>query len=208
MPDTSGAARMRAIYDEKARRWRWNAVSDVVTGFNRLRRRHLAPATGAVLDIGCGTGENLPHLRGATSVTALDVSPEMVRRAADRAQRLGLLVHPIVADAAALPFADGSFDVVTSAGSSCTFPAYVGAFKEMVRVAKPDGRILLVEHGRSSVGWIARRQDRGVERVRERFGCRNNRDVMAELDESGVPVRWHRRSHLGMLHRIELIAGA
>ena len=110
----------------------------------------------------------------------------------------------VVGDAQELPFPRARFDTVVSAFSSCTFPDFVAAFREMVRVTKPGGRLLLVEHGRSSLGWIARRQDRNVERVYERSGCRNNRDVLADLSEAGLDPEEHVVSHLGMMNRITL----
>jgi ubiquinone/menaquinone biosynthesis C-methylase UbiE len=74
-----------------------------------------------VLDIGRGTGETFKYLRNASSVTALDVSPKMVIRAGQRARRR---CHT---------------QTVVSAGSSSTFPDYIGAFKEMARVVKAGG---------------------------------------------------------------------
>ena len=153
------------------------------------------------LDVGCGTGENFRHLRGATSVAAVDISPGMVSLAADRARRLGLTADVRVGDAADLPYSDNSFDVVISAFSACTFPDHVAAFLEMERVTKPGGRILLVEHGRSSAGWIARRQDRVVAKNFESTACRSNRDPLGELSQALLDVSSHRVSHLGMMNR-------
>jgi ubiquinone/menaquinone biosynthesis C-methylase UbiE len=107
-------------------------------------------------------------------------------------------------DAQELPFPEATFDTVVSAFSSCTFPDYAEAFRDMVRVTKPGGRVLLVEHGRSTVGWIARRQDRNIERVYERSACRNNRDVYADLAEAGLEPATRVVSHLGMMNRITL----
>jgi ubiquinone/menaquinone biosynthesis C-methylase UbiE len=195
---------VRNIYDRAARSWRWISIPAAICGFNRLRKKHFKGVTGDVLDVACGTGENFNYLRGARSVTATDLSSEMAVRARDRARRIGLDVKISVGDAAVLPYEDGSFDTVVSAGSSCTFPDHVAAFKEMERVVKPDGHILLVEHSRSSVGWIARHQDRSVERVCKRWGCRINRDVAGEIAEAGLRVVSHERSHLGMLNRVEI----
>ncbi len=116
----------------------------------------------------------------------------------------------MVGDAQELPFSEARFDTVVSAFSSCTFPDYAAAFREMVRVTKPGGRVLLVEHGRSSVGWIARRQDRNIKRVYERSGCRNNRDVSADLAEAGLEAEEHAVSDLGMMNRItvEVVASS
>jgi ubiquinone/menaquinone biosynthesis C-methylase UbiE len=128
----------------------------------------------------------------------------MIEEARRRGHQLGADVRLVVGDAQELPFPDARFDTVVSAFSSCTFPDYAAAFREMVRVTKPGGRVLLVEHGRSSVGWIARRQDRNIVRVYERSGCRNNRDVLADLAEAGLEPEEHAVSHLGMMNRITL----
>jgi hypothetical protein len=77
----------------------------------------------------------------------------------------------------------------------------------MVRVTRPGGRILLLEHGRSSFGPIARRQDRNIRRVYERSGCRNNRDVLADLAEAGLTPTAHVVSHLGVMNRIVIEVG-
>jgi ubiquinone/menaquinone biosynthesis C-methylase UbiE len=113
-------------------------------------------------------------------------------------------VELLVGDAQSLPFADDGFDTVISAFSSCTFPDYVSAFQEMARVTKPGGEVLLLEHGRSSLVWIARRQDRNIDRVYRRSACRNNRDVAVELDEAGLSVVSLHPSHLGMMNRIRI----
>jgi ubiquinone/menaquinone biosynthesis C-methylase UbiE len=110
----------------------------------------------------------------------------------------------MVGDAQEMPFAEGTFDHVVSAFSTCTFPDYVAAFREMRRVVKPDGRILLLEHGRSGVGWIARRQDRNIDRVYAKGGCRNNRDVGVELAEAGLAPQSHVKTHLGAISQITI----
>jgi ubiquinone/menaquinone biosynthesis C-methylase UbiE len=128
----------------------------------------------------------------------------MVAEARRRRRQLGIEVGLIVGDAQDMPFPDRSFDTVVSAMSTCTFPDYVAAFGEMRRVTKPGGRILLLEHGRSAAGWIARRQDRHIDRVYARSACRNNRDVGAELAEAGLVPDEHLVSHLGALSQITI----
>jgi ubiquinone/menaquinone biosynthesis C-methylase UbiE len=192
---------VRQRYDELARRWRTKGIVDRFLGIPRLRRRHFSGLTGDVLDVACGTGENFKYLRTASSITAVDLSSEMVAQARKRAGQLGMNIAIIEGDAQQLSFPDDEFDTVISAFSSCTFPEYVAAFGEMARVTKPGGRILLVEHGRSSVGWIARRQDRNIGREYERSACRNNRHVGSELAESGLAASLV-SSHLGMMIRV------
>jgi ubiquinone/menaquinone biosynthesis C-methylase UbiE len=118
---------------------------------------------------------------------------------------MGIEIELMVGDAQELPFSGGTFDHVVSAFSSCTFPDYVAAFQEMMRVVKPGGRILLLEHGRSGVGWIARRQDRQIDQVYAKGGCRNNRDVGAELAEAGLVPDNHVKTHLGAISQITIL---
>lgn len=193
---------IRDLYDGMAGHWRMLGIVDWLQGITRLRRIHFSAASGDVLDVACGTGENFQYLERASSLTAFDLSGEMMVEARRRARQLGMSPGLHVADAQRMPFPAACFDTVISAFSSCTFPDYVAAFTEMTRVTRPGGKILLLEHGRSSVGWIARRQDRNVARVRERSACRNNRDVTAELTEAGLRASAMQVSHLGMMNRI------
>jgi ubiquinone/menaquinone biosynthesis C-methylase UbiE len=184
--------------------WRLLGMVDSVLLINRLRKKHFHGAMGAVLDVACGTGENFPYLGNAASITALDLSWEMVEEALRRRRQLGMAVDLLNGDAQELPFRDETFDTVVSALSTCTFPDYVTAFREMRRVVRPGGQILLLEHGRSEVGWIARRQDRHIDRVYARSACRNNRDVGAELAEAGLAPQSHVKTHLGAIDRITI----
>jgi len=195
---------VRQSYDEAAGHWRLLGITDSLLLINRLRNKHFSPAFGEVLDVACGTGENFPYLTNADSVTALDLSTEMITESRRRTRQMGAEIPMLVGDAQQLPFTDNRFDTVISAFSTCTIPHYVTAFHEMVRVTRPGGRVLLLEHGRSSVGWISRRQDRNIERVCERSACRNNRDVSVELGRAGIEPASHVASHLGMMNRITI----
>jgi ubiquinone/menaquinone biosynthesis C-methylase UbiE len=205
MVGSMDTGQIKRRYDEWAGNWRLvNGITDTLLLLNRLRKKHLATATGAVLDVACGTGENFPYLGNTTSITAFDLSSEMVMEADRRRRQMGAEIQLMVADAQEMPFTTDAFDCVVSAFSTCTFPDYVAAFREMRRVVKPGGRILLLEHGRSGVGWIARRQDRNIDRVYAKGGCRNNRDVGAELTEAGLIPDAHVKSHLGAINQITI----
>ncbi|HSJ82333.1 MAG TPA: class I SAM-dependent methyltransferase [Acidimicrobiia bacterium] len=195
---------VRRRYDEMAGNWRMLGIIDWLLLVKRLREKHFASASGEVLDVGCGTGENFEYLARADLVAALDLSTAMTSEAERRVAQMGKTVAVLAGDAQQMPFPDDRFDTVISAFSSCTFPDHAAAFREMVRVTRPGGRILLLEHGRSSLGPIARRQDRNVERVYERSGCRNNRDVVVDLAEAGLVPTSHVVSHLGMMNRITI----
>ena len=195
------------MYDDMAGNWRLYGITDALLLVNRLRRRHFSRVGGRVLDVACGTGENFPHLRAARRVTAFDLAPRMVAEARLRARQMEFEVALLAADAESMPFPDDCFDHVISAFGSCTFPDHVTAFREMVRVTRPGGEVLLLEHGRSSVTWIARRQDRNVQRVIERSACRNNRNVLSELADAGITPSRIETSHLGMMTRLTIAVG-
>lgn len=190
---------LQRLYDGFAGSYRWESwFNDHVFGVGALRRWTMRKAGGRVLDVACGTGENLRHLRDATSVTAVDLSPAMVEQTRRRAERLGVTVDVHSMSAHSLAFDDWSFDTVTTAMSTCTFPDPVAALREMARVTRPGGRILLVEHGRSSVDWIARLQDRRADRHYRAAGCRWDQDVNALLHAADLRVEATRTRTFGV----------
>lgn len=196
--DRYNDADLATIYTRFAPWYRWvSLVNDSVLGVAALRRWVMAEAHGDVLDVACGTGENFRHLRSVDSLTAVDLTPAMLERAAHRAARLGLVVELRTMSAQYLDLPDGAFDTVTTAMSTCTFPDPVGALREMARVTRPGGRILVVEHGRSRVGWIARLQHRRAAKHYRQIGCRWDQDVRALLDEAGLEVEVVRTRTLG-----------
>jgi ubiquinone/menaquinone biosynthesis C-methylase UbiE len=106
-------------------------------------------------------------------------------------------------DAQKLEFPDASFDTVTSALSTCTFPDPIQALQEMKRVCRTDGLILLLEHGHSRLPWLANFQDRNVLKHYHRHaGCRWNQDPLDLVKAAGLIVRSSKRFGLGMFHAI------
>ena len=147
-----------ALYDDMAAQYeRWDWANRLFSG--PLRKRVFGEASGRVLDVACGTGTNFRYLPRTAQVVRVDLSPEMVEaaRAELAALRRGGTVYRM--DAQDLQFPDESFDTVISALSTCTFPDPVAAVEEMGRVCRPDGRVLLLEHGRSDSDLVGRFQD-------------------------------------------------
>jgi ubiquinone/menaquinone biosynthesis C-methylase UbiE len=106
-------------------------------------------------------------------------------------------------DAEDLEFSDDSFDTVISALSTCTFPNPVAALQEMSRVCKPDGKILLLEHGRSNVSVINRFLDWRADAHYEKRGCRWNQRPAELVQEAGLPIIETEASLFGILTRIK-----
>ena len=106
----------------------------------------LAPRPGErVLIVGCGTGADLPHLPPHVTVTAVDITPEMVERTAGRAEALGRAVDARVMDASALDFPDGSFDLVLLHLIVAVVPDPRGCIAEAARVLVPGGRATVLD---------------------------------------------------------------
>jgi ubiquinone/menaquinone biosynthesis C-methylase UbiE len=154
-------------------------------GMAERRRRLLATAQGRVLEIGAGTGLNLPYYTDAVSELVL-TEPEapMARRLARRAGGREV----VSARAEALPFADASFDTVVSTLVLCTVEDPAGALAEARRVLRPGGRLLFIEHVRAD-GGLARWQDR-LEGLWRHVGngCHANRDTLTTLSANGFAV--------------------
>jgi ubiquinone/menaquinone biosynthesis C-methylase UbiE len=166
--------------------------------FRRLRSRLLKSATGRVLEVAAGSGLNLVHYPRNLDLTAVDLSPGMLRRARNRG------AHKVfVMDAEHLAFKDGSFDTVVSTLGTCTFPNPVEALREMRRVCRPGGAILLLEHGRSNRAALADWQDRHAHRWAAYLGCWWNREPLDTLREAGLQPHAATREYLGLVHVIQ-----
>lgn len=180
----------------------FDRIDRLLTG--RYRKRLFSRSEGRVLDVACGTGLNFPYLPEDTDVTGVDLSPAMLTRARERASALGIDADLCQVDAVALPFAEESFDTVISSLSTCTFSEPVAVLREMDRVCRSGGRILLLEHGRSSVASVARLQDWWAPVHFEKTGCRWNQNPPALAAEAGFDSISVRRRLGGIVTTMEI----
>jgi ubiquinone/menaquinone biosynthesis C-methylase UbiE len=169
-------ARIRRLYDERAATYdrSLGLVERLVVG--SLRRSFGEALAGKTLEVSIGSGLNLPYFTPAvTSATGVDLSPEMLRVARERADDLGVVIELIEADAEALPFPDNSFDTVAISLALCTIPDPAAALREMARVCRPEGRVVMLEHVRSTAPTLALAQ-RMLSPLNERaIGCHLDR---------------------------------
>ena len=105
-------------------------------------------AKGRVLEVGAGTGKNLPYYPERAFVVASDLSPGMLARAVEKARGRSRTVRFVVTDAEDLAFRDGSFDTVLATCVFCTVPDPVRGLREARRVLKDGGEVSLLEHMR------------------------------------------------------------
>jgi len=175
-----------------------------ILGVARLRKNLLAKTAGKILEVACGTGSNLPFFPVGSDITAVDLSPNMLEVARANAMEYELNVNFAVMDAEHLEFPDGIFDTVVSALSTCTFPNPAQALQEIKRVCRPNGLILLLEHGHSNWPWLANFQDRNeYQHYQQHAGCRWNQDPLDLVQSAGIKVLRSKRNILGMFHSIE-----
>jgi ubiquinone/menaquinone biosynthesis C-methylase UbiE len=157
-------------------------------GMRARRRAVLASARGRVLELGAGTGLNLSHYpTDLAELVLTEPDPMMRARLEERLARSGRAATVVAAAAEALPFADAAFDTVVSTMVLCTVEDAPAAIAELRRVLAPGGRLLFIEHVRSSSARAARRQDRLARAWRAfALGCRCNQPTLELLACEGL----------------------
>jgi len=153
-------------------------------------RRHelVAGLEGAVLEVGAGTGLNLPHYERATRVVAVEPDPGMAGRLRKRAPEASVPVEIVAGKAESLPFEDGTYDTVVATFVLCSVEDPQTALAEIHRVLRPGGGLVLLEHVRGR-GRLARWQDRFTPLHRKVAGnCHLNRATKDEVAAAGFDV--------------------
>ena len=199
---------LRKKYQKMAPWYDWvEGVLDIL-GIRQLRKRLLGRAFGRVLEVAAGTGKNFCFYPKKCVITAVDMSEEMLALARKRAKKIGCSIQFSIMDVETLGFPDQSFDTVVSSLSTCTFSNPVAALKEMARVCRTDGRVLLLEHGRSHWERIGRWQDRRAPRHAEMLGCHWNREPLELVREAELVPFIFSRTFFGIFHIIEAMREA
>lgn len=196
---------IRRKYAKFAPWYDWMEGIPEFLGVHRFRRELLQRVSGNVLEIAVGTGKNLRYYPSGCRIVAVDLSLEMLGVARKRAAGLKLNIPFSVMDAEALTFPDRSFDTVVSSLTLCTFPDPVAALREMARVCRLQGRILLLEHGRSNREWLGRWQDRRADRHAKPLGCHWNRQPLDLAAQAGLKLTAARRTFFGIFHILEVM---
>ena len=179
-------------------------------GLAAIRRELLADASGRVLEIGGGTGANLPYYGPAVeSLTITEPEPPMLRRLERRVQEEAPATTVLRAPAEDLPFEDDSFDTVVSTLVLCGVDDQPRALRELRRVLRPGGRLIFVEHVRSGEPGLAKKQDRMNGLNRFMVGCECNRPTLDSITAGGFEVERLEHGELKKVPRFvsPLIAG-
>jgi ubiquinone/menaquinone biosynthesis C-methylase UbiE len=158
--------------------------------FSTLRARVVAPLDGEVLEIGFGSGLNVPHYPTAIRrVRAVDPATVGRKLAAGRVAASPVPVEYVGLDGQDLPLADDSVDHVLTTFTLCTIPDVDRALAEVTRVLRPGGSFHFLEHGRSPDPRVARWQDR-LTPLQRRLGggCHLNRPIGEMITRTGLRV--------------------
>jgi ubiquinone/menaquinone biosynthesis C-methylase UbiE len=152
------------------------------------RRRIAGAAEGRVLEIGIGSGLNLPHYAAhVREIFGLDPSPALLARASRRTP--GAPIRLLAGSAECIPLASGSVDTVVTTFTACSIPDVAAALAEMRRVLRPGGRLLFAEHGRAPSERVAWWQDRLTPAWRSLSGgCHLNRKIDDLVADAGFRI--------------------
>ena len=170
-------------------------------GLRQLRREALRGLRGRVLELGVGTGRNLPLYPPAVErLSGIDPDQTMLGQAEERARTAAFPVDLTLASAEELPFEDGSFDAVVATLVFCTIPDAPQALREVRRVLKGSGEFRLVEHVRMEqrpVAWVQEKATPLWKRIAG--GCHLDRDTLDAVREAKFEVECVERRLDGLL---------
>lgn len=187
--------------------WLYDALCGLlerVSVLGRWRRWLTAGARGRTLELGCGTGRDLPLFPSGVKVIGLDPSREVLLRARRRAPGVPL----VQGDAQALPFRRGAFDTIVSALVFCSVPDPGRGLAEVRRVLAPGGALRMLEHVRSPLPWRARLEDR-IQPLWTRLtgGCHPNRETERTVVAAGFTIESEGRDARGRMRRFAARVG-
>ncbi|PYN09639.1 MAG: SAM-dependent methyltransferase [Candidatus Rokuibacteriota bacterium] len=180
--------------------WLYDACCALVErfGLGRWRRWLVGGAAGRVLDVGCGTGRNLPLFDTGVRVVGLDPTRDALLAARRRAPAVPL----VQGDAQALPFRTGAFDTVVSGLVFCSVPDPARGLAEVKRVLRSGGTLRMLEHVRALGGLKALVQDRCQPLwTRLSGGCHWNRDTERTVEAAGFHIDAATRRARGDMRR-------
>jgi phosphatidylethanolamine/phosphatidyl-N-methylethanolamine N-methyltransferase len=148
-----------------------------------------------ILEVGVGTGKNFDFYPKDARVTAIDFSPQMLKQAENNKARKDIKVDLALMDVQSLCYADNSFDTVIGSFVFCSVPMPVKGLKELHRVCKPGGKVILLEHVISAKPVVAKLMERLNPVVLKLFGANINRDTVRNVKFGGFSsVRLDERS--------------
>jgi ubiquinone/menaquinone biosynthesis C-methylase UbiE len=170
----------------------------------KFRQQFLADASGKTLEVAAGPGFNFGYYPPSIELTAVDFSPILLKIAAERATEYGLEVNLIEADVESLSFPENSFDTIVSVLSMCVYNDPVKVLRNFNRWCKPEGKILLWEHGVGSLNkvltWFFIRIDKWN---LKHNGCHTGLNIKDTVLEAGLLIEDFQVIHQGIHYQVK-----
>lgn len=189
---------------------KWDAASrtlDIVSFAEDRRigpnkRSLFAKARGATLMVAAGTGNDFKFFPPNMRMVSIDISPKMLERAARKAAAYSGTIELRKMDVCNLEFPDASFDTIATAFTFCSVPKPVIGLRELRRVLKPDGQLLMIEHVRSTIGPLGIFMD-FMTPLTSRIGPSLNRDTVGNVQKAGFRLQRVENVYLDVVKTIE-----
>lgn len=166
------------------------------------KRRLFSRIRGSTLMVGAGTGNDFKYFPPGHSIVAIDVSPKMLERAAAKLANCDAKFELRQMDVCEMSFPDASFDTVVTVCTFCSVAKPVLGLREIYRVLKPDGQVLMFEHVRSRIGPVGIFLDL-MTPLSRRFGPDLNRDTVGNVQKAGFRIRREENIYLDIVKIIE-----
>jgi ubiquinone/menaquinone biosynthesis C-methylase UbiE len=193
-------------------RRKWDAASRTLDFFSfaedqRIgphKRRLFAKMRGATLMVAAGTGNDFKFFPPNMRVVAIDISPKMLERATRKAATYSGSIELREMDVCALEFPDSTFDTVATAFTFCSVPKPVIGLRELRRVLKPAGQLIMIEHVRSAIGPLGIFMDI-MTPLTSQVGPSLNRDTVGNVQKAGFRLRRVENVYLDVVKIIEAV---
>jgi len=168
------------------------------------KRRLFAKMRGATLMVAAGTGNDFRFFPSGQSIIAIDISRKMLERAAQKAAAYQGSLELRQMDVTQLEFPDNTFDTLITVGTFCSVPRPIAGLRELHRVLKPEGQILMFEHVRSRIGPLGIMLDL-MTPLSRRLGPDLNRDTVGNVQKAGFRIRREETVYLDIVKIIEAL---
>lgn len=168
------------------------------------KRRLFSKMRGATLMVAAGTGNDFKFFPPNMNVVAIDISPMMLERAARKATAYTGSIELRKMDVCELEFPDSSFDTIATAFTFCSVPKPIKGLRELRRVLRPDGQLIMIEHVRSAIGPLGILMD-FMTPLTSRLGPSLNRDTVGNVQKAGFRLRRVENVYLDVVKTIEAV---
>lgn len=167
---------------------------------SKWRKTIIPYAHGSVLELAVGAGSNFPYYQGDIHVTAIDISPNMLKKAKLTGELAQLDSALILGNVETVQFAENQFDTIVSTLSFCGYENPQNVLNKVYYWLKPGGTLLLFEHGMSSLQIIKCMQSKFDSLAKAMIGCHQNREIMKMIQRFPLQMETHYSFLQGIFH--------